>query len=1191
MNMTLEKIYLTPNQEKVIKDKYMRGDKTVEELFNRVSFSIALSEVIYDDSASQEIFKGVNYELINYNYNGINSKLLLLHKNLIESSKREENLQKFINNLINFYEKNPPLKEKVDNIKMEFYNMMARFEFLPNSPTLMNAGKELGQLSACYVIPVEDSMEGISKALSAQSIIQKSGGGTGFSFGRIRPKGDVVKKTNGVASGALSFMQLFDKMTDVVKQGGTRRGANMGILPYWHPEIEEFITLKSKPGVMENFNLSVAIDDKFMKAVEENQDIDLINPRTKEAVSKLNAKKLFNKLVESAWVTGDPGIIFIDRINNTNSNPTPHIGQIEATNPCVCEDTWVITQTGPLQVKDVIGKPIMIGLNGKFYETTQDGFFSTGEKTLFRITTKMGYELKVTKDHPIRSAEKLTRYKIYQTWKKVEELKIGERIVLSNNRGICWKGEGKLEEGYLLGLLIGDGTIKEEGGVISVWGDGEGSKSQIYYAQNAAKLLPHRKDFRGFTAVPERKEYRLKMASIKELAQRYDIISENKVITEKIEKTGYKFYQGFIRGIFDADGTVIGNLKKGISVRLWQRNLNNLKIIQRMLLRMGMVSQIYKFRKKEGDKLMPDGKKGYRYYHVREGHELVISRDNIEIFTQKIGFGNVEKQSKLNKLLNSYRRKLNRERFVDEIERIEYCGKEKVYDVCVPEVNAFDANGFYVHNCGEQPLLGWESCNLGSINLSKFVEGELMKGKMNWERLEKTLHTAVRFLDNVIEINNYPLPEIEYIAKSNRKIGLGVMGWAETCVKMGVRYDSEEGIKKAKEVMKFIQEKAFEASEKLARERGCFFNWKGSIYDKESKYFRGKAAHIRNASRTTIAPTGTISIAAGLQGSGIEPFFAIAYVRYTAKALEAIKNGRPPDLKDSFYEINPLFKTIAEEYNYFGLSKEELWKKIEENHKAIRGIEVIPKKIQDIFPTAHDVNYEYHIKVQAAFQEYVDNAVSKTINLPNSAKAEDVKNSYLLSYKLGCKGITVYRDGCKDFQVLNINQKADKAKKKKPTTFGVSSEYYQIQTGYGPLHIHINFTEENGPFQVFTNLPPLGTEISGLTALVGILLSKYLENNGDPVRILKHLNSIKGDRPFGFGENRVNSIPHAIAIALRNHLKKRKMITDDDINGQKLQLWEASKAQYCPKCYSSNISFESGCSGPTCHDCGYSECS
>jgi ribonucleoside-diphosphate reductase alpha chain len=1187
--MTREKIYLTPNQEKVIKDKYLRGDKSVEDMFFRVAHSIALSEILFTDKVN-DILDGVSHQIINYNYNGTPSRLLLLHKNINEYSKREENFQKFMKNLKKIYENDSQLKEMVDKWTEEFYNLMARFEFLPNSPTLMNAGKELGQLSACYVIPVEDSMEGISKALSAQSLIQKSGGGTGFSFGRLRPKGDIVKKTSGVASGAISFMQLFDKMTDVVKQGGTRRGANMGILPYWHPEIEDFITLKSKPGVMENFNISVAIDDKFMRAVENNEDIELINPRSKEVVSKLNARKLFNKLVESAWATGDPGIIFIDRINNTNSNPTPHLGEIEATNPCVSKDTWIMTPSGPLQVKDVIGKQIMIGLNGKFYETTNEGFWCTGEKDVFKITTEKGYEIKLTKDHPVMSVEKLTRYKLEQKWKKVKELKTGDMIILSNNREIYWQGDGKLEEGYLLGLLIGDETLKDEEGVISVWGDNKGSISQIYHALNSANTLPHRKDFKGFTCVLERKEYRLKMASIRDLAEKYGIVKENKVITQEIEKTSYEFYQGFIRGIFDADGTVCGNLKKGISIRLWQKDLNNLKIIQRMLLRMGIVSQIYTNRKKEDTKLMPDGKNGYKYYHCGKGHELVISNDNVLIFSKKIGFWNEEKQEKLDNFIKSYSRKPNRERFIDKIKSIEYVGKEDVYDVSIPLVNAFDANGFYVHNCGEQPLLGWEACNLGSINLSKFVDGELMKGKINWEKLERVVKTSVRFLDNVIEVNNYPLPEIEEIAKGNRKIGLGIMGWAETCVKLGIRYDSEEGVKKAKEIMKFISEKAFEASEELAKERGCFYNWKGSIYDKESKYFRGRFAYLRNASRTTIAPTGTISIAAGLQGSGIEPFFAIAYTRYTAKALEAIKNGKTPDPKDSFFEINPYFKQIAEDHNYFGMTKEELWKKIEENHKAVRGIKEIPQKIQDIFPTAHDVSYEYHIKMQAAFQEYIDNAVSKTINMPNSAKVDDVRDSYLLAYKLGCKGITVYRDGCKDFQVLNTTTKQDKIKKKKNITFGVASEYYQIQTGYGPLHIHINYTEDGGPFQIFTNLPPLGTEISGLTALVGILLSKYLENGGDPVRILKHLNSIKGDKPYGFGENRVNSIPHAIAIALKNHLKKRNMLGENGDNSN-LQLWQASKVQYCPKCYSSNISFESGCSGPTCHDCGYSECS
>ncbi len=826
-----KKIALTHNQEKVIKDKYLREDRSPEELFERVAHNIALAELVYSPEAEGwGIFEGVRCRVVENSYGEAPSRTVLFHDGLGESSERELNFARFLSNLEKAYRSHTAARDIVDARAAEFYDAMSAFDYLPNSPTLMNAGRDLQQLSACYVLPVPDSMEGIAKALTAQSLIQKSGGGTGFSFGRLRPKGDVVKKTNGVASGAISFMKLFDKLTDVVKQGGTRRGANMGILPYWHPEIKDFIACKSEPGAMENFNISVALDARFIRAVEHNETYDLINPRTSEVTGTAKAREIFHALVESAWATGDPGIVFMDAINDNRSNPTPALGEIESTNPC-----------------------------------------------------------------------------------------------------------------------------------------------------------------------------------------------------------------------------------------------------------------------------------------------------------------------------------------------------------------------------GEQPLLPWESCNLGSINLANYVTGDVGSGAMDYDRLGATVRTAVRFLDDVIEINNYPLPEIERIAKGNRKIGLGVMGWAETLVKLGLAYDSPAGLKKAEEVMKFIDEAALSASQELARERGVFQNWKDSIYDKDGKYFRGLSAKPRNASRTTIAPTGTIAIAAGLQGSGIEPFFAIAYTRYNARALDALKHGKDADVKDTFFEVNSLFRQLAGKENFFGLEEKVLWKKIESNHKSIRGVPEIPKKIQDLFPTAHDVSVENHIRAQAAFQKYTDNAVSKTINMPGAAKAEDVRNCYLLAYKLGCKGVTVYRDGCKAQQVLNIGADTHpKGKKRRAPaqSFGVSSEYFQIKTGYGPLHIHINFNE-HGPYQVFTNMPPLGTEISGLTSLIGILLSKYLEEGGDPVKIIKHLNSVKGDRPMGLGENRINSVAHGIAVALRSHLKRTGIIaSDQELNGQqKLELWEVSKTQYCPKCYSSNVSYESGCSGPTCHDCGYSECS
>jgi ribonucleoside-diphosphate reductase alpha chain len=501
--------------------------------------------------------------------------------------------------------------------------------------------------------------------------------------------------------------------------------------------------------------------------------------------------------------------------------------------------------------------------------------------------------------------------------------------------------------------------------------------------------------------------------------------------------------------------------------------------------------------------------------------------------------------------------------------------------------------------CGEQPLLPWEPCNLGSINLANFVEGPMLEGTFNFERLEAAVALCVRFLDNVIEINNYPLTEIEHMAKGNRRIGLGIMGWAEALVNLGIAYDSHAALEFGEKLMRLINDAALKASEEIANERGTFPNWKNSIYDPEGPFYRGEKRTPRNCTRTTIAPTGTIAIAAGLQGGGIEPFFAIAYTRYNAKALDTIKKGQTPDSKDVFFEVNPLFKEIAQRNKFFGMTEEQLWKKVNENHKAVRGIKEIPANIQKLFPTAHDVPVDMHVQMQCTFQKHTDNGVSKTINLPNSAVVDDVRRAYMLAYEMGCKGITIYRDGSKSQQVLNINsasstaQGAPKKKRRDPSdAFGVKSEYYQIKTGYGPLHMHINY-DELGPYQVFTNLPPLGTELSGLTSLIGILLSKYFAQGGDPIRVLKHLNSVKGDRPIGFGDSRVNSIAHAISIALRTHLKKTEWIeegNDEDAKSTQ-EMLERERAQYCPKCYSSNIAHESGCSGPTCHDCGYSECS
>ncbi|MEA2032994.1 MAG: ribonucleotide reductase N-terminal alpha domain-containing protein [Euryarchaeota archaeon] len=651
-------------------------------------------------------------------------------------------------------------KEGVKEIERRFYQLMRNLEFLPNSPTLMNAGTELGQLAACFVLPVEDSIEGIFGAVKNMALIHKSGGGTGFSFSRLRPKKDVVKSTGGVASGPVSFMRVFDVATDVIKQGGKRRGANMGILNADHPDILEFIRAKER-GEFANFNTSVAVTDEFMHAVERNDEYGLVNPRTKGEVRKIKAREVFNEIVTYAWKTGDPGIVFMDEINRRN--PIPAIGKIEATNPCVTADTWVMTAEGPRQIEELIGKKFVAIVNGEEWESSEEGFFETGVKQVYRLKTAEGFELRLTADHLVMKVERITRYRVVTQWSNAGDLKPSDKI------------------------------------------------------------------------------------------------------------------------------------------------------------------------------------------------------------------------------------KMNRERFVATVKEVVPDGIEKVYDVQIPGINAFDANGFIVHNCGEQPLLPYDSCNLGSINVSKFVENG--DGEIDWERLREVIWISVRFLDDVIEVNRYPLPEIEKMTRANRKTGLGIMGFAELLIKLGIAYDSKDALSIGEKLMQFITNEARQCSTELGLERGSFPNFKLSVWN--SKY-----EGMRNATVTTIAPTGTISIIGGCS-SGIEPIFAVAFVR---------------NVMGGMLEINKLFEEIAKERGFYS---KELITEIAKCG-SVQDIDGVPGDVKRIFVTALDISPEWHVRMQAAFQKYTDNAVSKTVNLPSDATWGDVKKVFLLAYKLKCKGITIYRYGSKE-QVLSLD--------------------------------------------------------------------------------------------------------------------------------------------------------------------------
>jgi len=873
-----------------------------------------------------------------------------------------------------------------------FSEMMAKLEFLPNTPTLFNAGTSIGQLSACFVLPVGDSLEDIFNTVKNMALIEQTGGGVGFDFSKLRPKGDIVRSTKGVASGPVSFMRIFDTATEVIKAGGKRRGAMMGILRVDHPDVLEFITAKQNPQLLSNFNVSVAVTDEFMARVEEDREYWLINPRNKEKVKTLKAKRVWNLMATSAWTSGDPGVVFIDEINRYN--PTPQVGRIESTNPCVTSDTWVMTDDGPELVQGLLSKPFVAVVNGERWNGSREGFFATGVRPVLKLKTKEGFELRLTENHPVLKIQELTRYAIRTGWVKAGDLKPEDKIVMNDHGNLQgWSGNYAEGEGYLMGLLIGDGCIKEEKAVLSSWGNDVGAEAVRDLAYSYVKDAPHRSDFKGWMKVKGRDEYRMAPSYLRELAKSLDVKPGSKQLTKAMERASSSFCRGLLKGLFDTDGSVQGKQTKGVSIRLAQSNIETLKAVQRMLLRLGIFSTIYVNRRSEGYHQMPNGKGGMKQYMHKPQHELVISSQNLRVYQEKIGFGDLNKKSKLEKALTSYKRKLNRERFVATVLGVVPDRKEEVYDAQIPGINAFDANGFCVHNCGEQPLLPYESCNLGSINLSKMVQD----GKVNWEKLRDTVRNGVHFLDNVVDANVYPLKETAEITRANRKIGLGVMGFADMLIMLGIPYDSDEAIKVGQELMAFIEQEAHKKSMENAEARGSFSNFEGSIW-------RNRYRAFRNATVTTVAPTGTISIIAGCS-SGIEPLFAVSFMR------NVLGGAR-------LFETNALFEATAKARGFYSA---KLFEEIARTG-SVQKIEGVPEDVKRLFVTALDIKPVWHIKMQAAFQKSTDNAVSKTVNLPNEAKVEEVKEIYDLAWKLKCKGVTVFRYGSKPEQVLYIGE-------------------------------------------------------------------------------------------------------------------------------------------------------------------------
>lgn len=977
------------------------------------------------------------------------SRYLLKDENLniIEST---DDLFKRVAKAIAEPEKKYGGEEKTKEYEEKFYDIMTKREFMPNSPTLMNAGTEIGQLSACFVLPVEDSIRGIFEAVKQTAIIHKSGGGTGFSFARLRPKGDVVKSTGGIASGPLSFMQVFNSATEVIKQGGKRRGANMGILRVDHPDILEFITSKEKEGKLSNFNISITATDEFMRAVETNSEYSLKNPRTTQPAKKMPARAVFNLMVMMAWKNGEPGMIFIDRVNE--KNPTPHVGEIESTNPCVVGDTIISTENGLERIKDIVKKypdggfkistdnriPIVTTSNGNTLLMKQkskgtslrtvSNTWDVGNRDVFKIVTKSGYELMATPDHKIMTNN---------GWVKTKDLIPNKHKVFIQSGTGCFNKDKKLpfepnnmikgrngrtysfnlpskwskELGITLGWLIGDGWLRDGDKNCRVgFSFGKEDKEVFDYLKPIVNHM-YGKDIKEVERENEviHLSYHSKffVNFFKRLGVKA-VKADKKIVPEALFTAPKEAVIGFIQGLFTADGTVRNSRKSSSDwVALSSKSKKLLKDVQMLLLNLGIRSVIFDRSRPRRDNLFEyvniDGeKKTYGSDGIL--YEIGIFGSSLDKFKKEIGFISRHKINSLNNIRYKKRRSM---KFVDDIESVEHVGKRKVFDLTEPLTHSMICNCLVVHQCGEQPLLPWESCNLGSINLEKMMTN----GDIDWDKLRETVRLAVRFLDNVIDVNKYPIKEIEEMTKSNRKIGLGVMGFADLLIKMKIKYDSQEAINLAQKIMKFIQDESKKMSEELGKEKGSFQNFKGSKLD-------GKYEHMRNATTTTIAPTGTISVISNCS-SGIEPIFAVSYIRDVSDSLG-----------HELIEINNNFETMMIEREMY---TEELIKKISQRG-SIQNIGEIPEDVRDIFVTALDIEPEWHVRIQAAFQKYVDNAVSKTINFPMSATPHDVEKAFLLAWKLGCKGITVYRYGSREKQVLNIsngNKSSSEPKKAK----------------------------------------------------------------------------------------------------------------------------------------------------------------